>query len=622
MTGSDKKKKLSHRNVLKYSLWMFGKVRKYTPGYLVWMFAEGIIWGINHSVQIIYIQKLFDALGARAGFDTVAHIILCYAVYFIVFQLFHNWYWEIYNPKVREKLHIAMHSDMFGKAVSIDLAKYDDPKFYNDFVFSMDKSFAHATGLMEDTGKLINRLVASVTLTGVLLSVDKTMAIMIFALAIVRIFLTLAFNKIQLKYTDEMNPLDRKEQYIKRVFKLPDYAKELRITSVFRNLFEEHNKNTDEKKKLVVKYGLRLALILHANTMVGIILESGLMVLMLYKVMVTHEVELGAFAVAVNACWKMSMLLRDLVNRLMKYHEHAIFIEKMATFMSCQPTITDGSLVAEPFESLTIKNVSFSYTADSADTDKAANDTQSEKSSVCALDGVDMEIRRGEKIAIVGYNGAGKTTLTKLIMRLYEPEKGDILYNGKSLRSYTVASLRQRIAAVFQDYRIFAGSLAENVVGGMCTQACEQKVCTALEKSTFGDKLHSLPMGLSTQLTREFDDDGTQLSGGEQQKVAIARAFYKDADLIILAEPSAALDPDAEYELNKSIAEYAENRAVIFISHRLSTTRHADRIYMFAGGKLIESGSHDELIAKGGKYAYMFNLQAEKYRESDNENVA
>lgn len=136
----------------------------------------------------------------------------------------------------------------------------------------------------------------------------------------------------------------------------------------------------------------------------------------------------------------------------------------------------------------------------------------------------------------------------------------------------------------------------------------------ALEKATFTEKLRSLPHGTDTPLTREFDRDGTQLSGGEAQKVVLARAFFKNADLLILDEPSSALDPDAEYALNRSIADYADGRAVIFISHRLSTTRHADRIYMFDSGRLVEAGTHEELIARGGQYAYMFNLQAEQYR--------
>lgn len=330
--------------------------------------------------------------------------------------------------------------------------------------------------------------------------------------------------------------------------------------------------------------------------------ESGLFILMLYKVMVTGEVGLGGFAVAINACWKMSNLLQDMVDRLLKYHEHGIFIERMIHFLNCEPTITDGADDARPFESLEIKNLKFAYDVGDA--------------PVYALDGFNMKIHRGEKIAIVGYNGAGKTTLTKLIMRLYDPTEGEILYNDKNIKDYTVPSLRARIAAVFQDYRIFACSIAENVAGGPYTNAMEVDICRALRESTFADKLQTLPDGIQTQLTKEFDRSGTQLSGGEAQKIAIARAFYKNADLIILDEPSSALDPDAEYALNQAISEYADDKTVIFISHRLSTTRHADRIYMFEDGGLIECGTHEALMAANGKYAYMFNLQAEKYRHS------
>ena len=204
-------------------------------------------------------------------------------------------------------------------------------------------------------------------------------------------------------------------------------------------------------------------------------------------------------------------------------------------------------------------------------------------------------------------------------MRLYDPTEGCITYNGHDLREYDLDSLRARVAAVFQDYRIFAATVAENVVGGELASGQKgdeqrERVRAALIKSTFEDKLASLEKGIDTPLTREFEDDGVQLSGGEAQKIAIARAFYQDADLIILDEPSSALDPNAEYDLNRALYDYAEDKTVIFISHRLSTTRHADRIYMFDSGRLIETGSHEQLMEQNGRYAYMFNLQAENYR--------
>ena len=594
-------RKEGRRNVMKNNFWMLKQVWKYTPGYVVWMVVEGVVWGMNHSVGIIYMQQLFDALGEHVPFYSAARVIAGYAVYLIFFYLFHHWYWQIYNPKIREKLHIAMHTDMFRQAVVIDLAKYDDPEFYNDFVWAMDQSFEHAVGLMEDTGKLINRIMASVTLTGVMFGVDSTMAVIIFLLAAVRIGLTLIQNKISLSYRTLLNPLERKESYIERVFRLPDYAKDLRVTHVTENLFDEYRDTVAQKRRITDSYGKRFAILDYIRSASEIAGESGLIILMLYKVMVTGEVGLGGFAVAVNASWKMVWFLRDMVERLLKYHEHGMFIEKMRCFMNSRPTIIGGALAAPAFESLEFRNVSFSY--GTGERQKAA------------VSQVNLKISRGEKIAIVGYNGAGKTTLTKLVMRLYDPDEGEIFYNGRNVKEYTLESIRQRMAAVFQDYRIFACSVGENVAGGRYDAQNAGKVLEALENSSFTGKLRSLPLGIETQLTREFENSGTQLSGGEQQKLAIARAFYKNADLIILDEPSSALDPDAEYELNQAVYEYAGNRTVIFISHRLSTTRHADRIYMFDSGKLVECGTHEELTAAGGRYAYMFRLQAEKYRE-------
>ena len=183
----------------------------------------------------------------------------------------------------------------------------------------------------------------------------------------------------------------------------------------------------------------------------------------------------------------------------------------------------------------------------------------------------------------------------------------------KSLRDYRIASLRERIGAVFQDYKIFAATVAENVLGTECAEEDRALVTDSLIKATFREKLESLEKGMDTPLTKEFQEDGVNLSGGESQKVAVARIFAHPADLIIMDEPSSALDPLAEYELNHTILEYTKDKTVIFISHRLSSAVDADRIFLMEGGTITETGTHHELMQKGGKYAEMFHLQAANY---------
>lgn len=220
-------------------------------------------------------------------------------------------------------------------------------------------------------------------------------------------------------------------------------------------------------------------------------------------------------------------------------------------------------------------------------------------------------------MAFVGENGAGKTTLVKLLMHLYDVTDGSICYGGHDIREYGTGEYRERIGAVFQDYQIYGATLAENVLMDEVEVGDRERILEALKQADFEKRLSRLPDGPDTNMTREFREDGTMLSGGEAQKVAIARMFVRTGKqfLAILDEPSSALDPLAEYQLNTNMMKNAGDAAVIFISHRLSTTRDADRIYMFENGRIIEQGSHQELMRLGGKYAAMFEKQAYYYQD-------
>jgi ATP-binding cassette subfamily B protein len=278
-----------------------------------------------------------------------------------------------------------------------------------------------------------------------------------------------------------------------------------------------------------------------------------------------------------------------------RFSEHSKMIEKYREFLKCEGKIVDGDKVAPKAEPKTIeiKNLSFTYPDNTNPT----------------LKNINLTIKPYEKIALVGYNGAGKTTLTNLMLRLYEASSGEILIDGENIKNCTVNSHRDRFSAVFQDFQIFSCSLGENVALNVNPNPANVK--QALKHSGF---TKNMPNGTDTELLREFDDNGVMLSGGEAQKIAIARAFYKDCPYVILDEPSANLDPIAEYNLNQAMLEAAKDKTVIFISHRLSTTINADKIYVMENGEIIESGSHSQLMENNSTYAHMFNLQAEKYK--------
>jgi len=595
----DKDKKLKSGAVFKNNLWMIKKLWKYTPSYVIFTIFQGVERGIGNFIGMLYLKFIMDYLEKGEDFIKFINLSVFFFIYWILSSMYHNWYWQIFLPKTREKLHMELYCDLFRQAQKLDLEKYDDPEFYNDFIWSLEQSYQRSIDLMQDTSMLVHHIISSASLISLILTIDVWMAVVILLVSIVRMIATNNLNKEYKKRFEKFNPIYRMDGYIRRVFMLPDYSKETRATDVKDVLFDEFENNTLKKNEITKKHSKRLMFFGTLCNALPFIGEVVIYLLLIYGIVVTGKITLGGLAVATNSIWRISWSMRDLVTRLMRYHEHALYIEKVMTFMDYKPRIISGNLKAPAFEKLTIKNVCFSY--------KKSEET------ITALDNVSMEIKKGEKVAIVGYNGAGKTTLTKLMLRLYDPQNGEILYNGINLNEFSIDELRKRTVSVFQDYRIFAGTIAENVVAGEADGKDKEKIIEALTHSTFDKKLSSLPDGVDTILTREFYDNGTQLSGGEQQKLAIARAFYKDADTIILDEPSSALDPEAEYQLNRSITEYAKDKTVVFISHRLSTTRHADKIYMFDSGKIIESGNHDELMRLNGKYAYMFNLQAEKY---------
>lgn len=331
----------------------------------------------------------------------------------------------------------------------------------------------------------------------------------------------------------------------------------------------------------------------------GFLIDVVYMIYLVYSAAVLHRISYSNVAVMRGTANRMKNRMRTFSEVYPKMREISLYVDKMKNFLAIEPKVvsTENRPLPETPAEIELRHVSFGY---------------NERDGYI-LNDISMKINPRGKIAIVGYNGAGKTTLIKLIMRLYDPDEGEILLNGVNIREYDVEEYRRKIGAVFQDFRIFAATVKENVLLNFAESGGDGEVLSALEKSGFLGRLETLPDGLSTSLTTEFEENGVNLSGGEGQKLAVARVFCKNAVLIILDEPSSALDPIAEYHLNHSMLTAAENKSVVFISHRLSATRLADRIYMLEKGRIIEEGSHEELLGFGGKYAQMWRAQAGQY---------
>ena len=419
-------------------------------------------------------------------------------------------------------------------------------------------------------------------------------------------------NKLNYKVRLKVNPLERKRNYVSRVFYLNDYAKELRLhpqvgDALEKEFCEADDAIIEEQKKV----GKKRSLLGFVNGyLVGDFIMDGLYITYLvFQAAVLHTIDYSNAVILFNRTGSLRRGMTNIAELFPKAQENSLYVDKIRAFLAYEPKIKrmEGEPVPEGNAPLILDHVSFRYKEEMEDT----------------LKDISLKVQPGEHIAIVGYNGAGKTTLIKLLMRLYDPTGGKITYHGEDIREFSPDEYRHRFGVVFQDFQMYGATLRENVVmnripepGSDSAQASaiDASVISALERAGFGERLRSLPNGLDTQVTTEFDKKGVNFSGGESQKVAISRAFYANADILIMDEPSSALDPIAEYELNKAMETAAKGKTVFYISHRLSTTRDADRIILLADGRIAEEGTHAELLAKDGKYAEMWNVQAGRYK--------
>lgn len=605
--------------VIRNNARILGKVFRHGKLFLFDVLFFAVLRGFFNSAEAYFTVIIFDAVDEGRSFSEIIRLVAAMAAVYTFFYAANAIHSQLLQPLAKQKMSLNLHGELFRKAYSIDVSCYDDPLFYNDFVWAMDEAEKRSEEVVRDIGRMISCLVTFGTLVGLLFSIDVAVALILIASAVLTVVINQISNRLDFRQAKEWKPLGRVSSYINRVYQLSDYSKEIRISRVNDLLMDKLDENTEKRVEVSVKYGKKFFLLYGiCEQLISNLVYFGILFYMFTKLL-NGSILIGAFAASVNINWRVRWQLAEFVSALMTFPKHSLYLEKYFGFLEYEPKLKSGDKPVPEFESLELRDVSFTYDFSDkpkyelhdADWEPPAEEGGSKE----ALKHVDLTLRRGEKIAVVGYNGAGKTTLIKLLMRLYDVTSGVVLLNGTDIREYDVEQYRNMIGTVFQDFRIFAATVGENVMNGAYDPEKDaETVTSALAAAGFSEKLASLKNGIDTVLTREFDKNGTNLSGGEGQKVAIARVFARPYELIIMDEPSSALDPVAEYELNQSILKYAADKTVIFISHRLSTTRMADRIYMFADGELAEVGSHDELMAKNSKYAEMFNLQASKYR--------
>ncbi|MBQ7161459.1 MAG: ABC transporter ATP-binding protein, partial [Clostridia bacterium] len=564
----------------------------------------GSLFGFIYGTWLT--RYIFNSIQLEIPFEKIVRVVvavfIAQSVFWLVSAALHN----IKRPIWRLRVTKAINRKLFSKVARVDLSCYEDTEFYKKFTMTVPEAMGGVEDyVIELVDDALSEITSLVTHASIVLIIDPVLIALAFIPLISNLIFGKKMNRIQYDYQMQMREIKRDKDYVDRVFYLGDYAKEVRMTNIHKVMMRRFYDDLRETQKRTGKFGFKTARFMFFKTFIdGTLVYYAGIFYAAFRLLVSHTMLVGDAIVLSSAISYVSHSLGWVTSTYVKMNQHAMFLEKLRGFIDYDIKIKQLPDAPKPDRGnavIEFRNVSFCY----GGTDKEV------------LKNVDLTVNPGEKIAVVGVNGAGKSTLVKLMMRLYDVTDGCISCGGEDIRTLDLEAYRDLYGVIFQDHRIFAMSVRDNVLLGR--EGDDEKVINALKAAGVYEKIMSLPNGIDTMLTREYDEEGTVLSGGEYQKICIARVFAADSPIVILDEPSSALDPIAEYEMYQNMLEACRDRTAVFISHRLSSAVLADRVVMIEDGRVIEDGSHAELMERGGKYADMFAKQAENYAEGGDE---
>ena len=593
--------KSSH--VVSNNIYFLKLLWRISPARVIHAFASAFVdYGVWAFSSVFFMQYLFGG-EERGTFAEILAFIWFSVMLYLVTDIYLAWVKNKLEPVSDVQIHCALNKMLFRKAQKMDLSCYETPDFYNTYTKAATETAERAANVLNTCAGLAASACASVYVVASMCSITLwALAFILFPL-LANLYFYKRLGKLDYDMNMENVPYNRCADYVNRVIYFRKYAEELRLTGIFEKLRNMYCTAVDKAARTEEKYAskriplsaLSFALMFRFGFQgmwgVGVFLA------------LAGTITLGDFMVLSTAIVSSSWMIRKFTEALAQCFSNALFIENLKTFLNYEPKIDEeaGGKKPDPHaDTIEFRNVTFTYPGQKTP----------------ALKNVSLTMKYGVKYAFVGINGSGKSTFLKLLLRFYDPSEGKILLNGTDIQEYDVREYRKLMGAAFQDFAMFSVSAAENVLLREVKTAEDRKTAEkALRDSGIWEKIMSLKNGIDTTMTREFDTNGAELSGGERQKIAIARAFAKDSPVVLLDEPSSALDPIAEYKMFETIGRLCDRkkRLSVIVSHRLSSAAACDKIFLFENGVLLEEGSHSQLMAADSVYASMFRKQAENY---------
>jgi ATP-binding cassette subfamily B protein len=495
-------------------------------------------------------------------------------------------------------LHITVR--IMEHASSLDLASYEDPLFYD----KLERARVQSTdrlGMIQATGRMLQQVITTLSLAAGIFAYSPWLLLILIACVVPAFLGESHFAFLGYSLAFRQTPVRRQLDYLRVLGASKESAKELKLFGLGSFLTGEFKRLSQEIYRDNVRLASRRLRATCALSLLSTVGYYGSYAWVIFET-VAGKFSVGTLTFLAGAISGASNNIQMIFSTLSSIADQALFLTDLIDFFAMRPTVTSrpGSLPApRPIRrGFEFRDVSFVYPG----------------TSRVVLEHLNFRLAPGERIALIGENGQGKTTIVKLLTRLYDPSQGQILLDGTDLREYNLEDLCRQIAVIFQDFMRYEFTAGENIGVGLIEERGNgQRIETAARKSLAHQVVERLPLGYGQMLGRRFES-GVDLSGGEWQKLALARAYLRDAQVLILDEPTASLDARSEHEVFERFSELTAGKMALLISHRFSTVRMADRILVLENGKIAEEGNHSQLVAQGGRYSEMFELQAANYR--------
>jgi len=582
---------------------------KIKPGLLVLAFFLNAIWGFL-AVPGFYLQKfILDELISSIGITDIKPVLIFTGGLMLIallLSLLRN-FLSGYNGFLRRSLSRYLEAELSiiigGKLATLDMATIDDPKFQDRFNKIEKESGRRAWGLMIPLTDIPNYFVGFASSLGVILLLNPFIAIGVFVSSLPQIFIDSKYIRREYELYTKLSPLRRISNWLDMYLFRNRNIMELKLLGIAPYLAKRLKETINE----VLGQSLFLSKKRQFSRVWSLIpltlFELGVSVLLIFWVVV-QKITVGSFQLYISSLRSAEQNLTSLVSSFLEIYENYIYVNDLSWFLGLEPKLEvagGGKFKESDVLSIEFKNVWFKYT----------------KKHPWLLKNVNFEIKPGERIALVGENGAGKTTLIKLITRFYDPQRGDIFINGKNLTDFDIFDWRKKFTVLFQRFETYPFTVREAIgFGDIDRVESLEEIKKAAKDTGIADYIDDLPLKYENPLTPRFEK-GIEPSTGQWQKIGIARVlFKKSAKVVILDEPTSNVDPEAEEKIFKELTKLARDKILIFVTQRFSTVRVADRIFVMDKGKIVEQGTHKELMAKNGKYERMFTIQAQAYLEN------